>query len=58
MPGLESCGLVQRSRWQPETRLGAVQQKQSMVRPKAKAVITIAYVITASLRDQVRTFDF
>ena len=42
MPGLESCGLVQRSRWQLETRLGAVQRKQSIVRPKAKAVIAIA----------------
>ncbi|MBB3071438.1 hypothetical protein FHS14_004447 [Paenibacillus baekrokdamisoli] len=27
-------------------------------RPKAKAIIRIAYVVTDNLRDRVRTYDF
>ncbi|QYR20850.1 hypothetical protein KZ483_24340 [Paenibacillus sp. sptzw28] len=41
MPGLESCGTVQRRRRQPESRLGAEWRKIMTRRPKAKAVVVM-----------------
>jgi hypothetical protein len=55
----ENCGVVRRSRWQPEAHLGAERRKRGgAARPKANACIERSYAVTADPRDRVGDLRF